>query len=149
MERQRLEDKHGRSVPLVLKVSPDMNDQQIDAVASLLRKHRIDGVAATNTTLSRDGLVDKRYAQESGGLSGQPVSKLSTETIHKLYNNLQGEIPIIGIGGIVDAASALEKCQAGAQLVQIYTGLVYNGPSMVKDIAEAFTTNSHLKGQSY
>ena len=141
-ERAHLRDRHGRHVPLVVKVSPDMDSGQVDDVAGLLRRYEIDGIAATNTTLSREGLKPDRHTGESGGLSGSPLGPRSTQTIEKLYRNLQGEIPIIGVGGIGDVESAMEKRQAGADLVQLYTGLVYNGPGLIRDIAEAFTENS-------
>ena len=141
-ERAHLRDRHGRHVPLVVKVSPDMDSGQVDDVAGLLRRYEIDGIAATNTTLSREGLKPDRHTGESGGLSGRPLGPRSTQTIEKLYRNLQGEIPIIGVGGIGDVESAMEKRQAGADLVQLYTGLVYHGPGLIRDIAEAFTENS-------
>ena len=133
-ERMRLQDQTGKSVPLVVKIAPDINQDQIQHIATILRSHRIDAVAATNTTVSRSGIHSNPLAKEVGGLSGKPLQVQSTEVISRLYQNLQDEIPIIGIGGIHDSDSALEKFQAGARLIQLYTGFIYNGPKLISDI---------------
>lgn len=134
--RMQLADGGGRRVPLVLKISPDAHRATLDDIASLARKHRIDGIAATNTTRSRAAIDGHASAAEAGGLSGPPLAEAATETVAALFRNLQGEIPIIGIGGIDSADLALEKFQAGADLVQIYTGFVYRGPRLIREITE-------------
>ncbi|MDD9810709.1 MAG: quinone-dependent dihydroorotate dehydrogenase [Gammaproteobacteria bacterium] len=135
--RMQLADAHGRRVPLALKISPDLDAAALDTVANLARKHRIDAVAATNTTSSRAGIERHALANESGGLSGAPLADVATATVARLFRNLQGEIPIIGVGGVDSAARALEKFQAGADLVQIYTGFIYRGPGLIRDIVDA------------
>ncbi len=132
--RQELCDQYGRHVPLVLKIAPDLDNNQVNVIAAQLRKHRLDGVAATNTTVSRDAVSGHRNAHEDGGLSGPPVRDMSTIVLKLLYKNLQGEIPIIGIGGIDSASAAIEKFEAGADLVQLYTGFIYKGPKLIKEI---------------
>lgn len=132
----RLAEKHGKHTPLALKIAPDLDDAQIQAIADLLRQHRMDGVIATNTTLSRNGVEGCRYGNEAGGLSGAPVRDLSTQVIRKLATALQGEVPIIGVGGILSGADAAEKIEAGAKLVQIYSGFIYRGPDLVREAAE-------------
>jgi dihydroorotate dehydrogenase len=132
----RLAEKHGKHTPLTLKIAPDLDDAQIQAIADLLRQHRMDGVIATNTTLSRNGVEGCRYGNEAGGLSGAPVRDLSTQVIRKLATALQGEVPIIGVGGILSGADAAEKIEAGAKLVQIYSGFIYRGPDLVREAAE-------------
>jgi len=135
--RMQLADAHCRRVPLALKISPDLDAAALDTVANLARKHRIDAVAATNTTSSRAGVERHALANESGGLSGAPLADVATATVARLFRNLQGEIPIIGVGGVDSAARALEKFQAGADLVQIYTGFIYRGPGLIRDIVDA------------
>ena len=135
-KRMELADQSGRRVPLVLKISPDLETESIAGIARLSRKHQIDGLAATNTTLSRIGVEQHALCNEVGGLSGPPLAVRSTEIIDHLYRNLQGEIPIIGIGGIDCADRALEKFQAGADLVQIYTGFIYHGSQLIREIIE-------------
>ena len=135
--RMQLADAHGRRVPLALKISPDLDAAALDTVANLARKRRIDAVAATNTTSSRAGVEAHALANESGGLSGAPLADVATATVARLFRNLQGEIPIIGVGGVDSAARALEKFQAGADLVQIYTGFIYRGPGLIRDIVDA------------
>ena len=132
----RLAEKHGKHTPLALKIAPDLDDAQIQAIADLLRQHRMDGVIATNTTLSRNGVEGCKYGNEAGGLSGAPVRDLSTQVIRKLAAALQGEVPIIGVGGILSGADAAEKIEAGAKLVQIYSGFIYRGPDLVREAAE-------------
>lgn len=130
-EQNRLSDQHGRYTPLVIKIAPDMDNKQIEAIAHLLVKHHIDGVIATNTTLSRDGLKNLPHSDESGGLSGAPLTTLSNTVIQSLAGYLQGAVPIIGVGGILQPADAKAKITAGASLVQLYTGLIYQGPALV------------------
>ena len=135
-KRQQLSDSSGRRIPLALKISPDISGSGVDAIATLLRKHQIDGVCATNTTVCREQIGSHPLAGEAGGLSGLPLQALSTGIIASLNKNLQGEIPIIGVGGIHNADSAQEKFDAGASLVQLYTGLVYRGPKLIGEILD-------------
>jgi len=137
MAQSQLADKHGRYVPLVLKIAPDLDDEQIDTIASALLRHHIDGVIATNTTITRDAVQGLTHANETGGLSGAPVRDLSTRVVRALHQVLQGEIPIIGVGGILSGSDASEKMAAGASLVQLYTGLIYRGPALVGECASA------------
>jgi len=134
-EHQILADKYGKYTPLVVKIAPDLESSQIESMAILLMKHRIDGVIATNTTISRKGIEQLPVSKENGGLSGAPLTQQATQVIGKLHSILQNEIPIIGVGGIMSAANAQEKMEAGASLLQIYTGLIYRGPDLVREIA--------------
>ena len=136
-EQQKLADTHGKYVPLVLKIAPDLDAEQIRQIAALLMHHRIDGVIATNTTLSREGVEHLPHGNETGGLSGAPVRAKSTAVIRALAAELQGALPIIGAGGILGGADAVEKMQAGASLVQFYSGLIYRGPALVTECAAA------------
>jgi len=133
----RLADQHGRYVPLALKIAPDLESPQIVNIADALRRHRIDGVIATNTTLARDKIQGVPYADQQGGLSGAPVFEASNRVIAELAQALQGELPIIGAGGILDGRQARAKLQAGAQLVQLYSGLIYRGPCLVRECVAA------------
>lgn len=132
-----LAQQHGRQVPVALKIAPDLGDAQITDIADALKRHRIDGVIATNTTLDRAKVRGLPHADEAGGLSGAPLFEISTEVVRKLAAALAGEVPIIAAGGVVDGAKAKAKLDAGAQLVQIYSGLVYRGPGLVKDCVAA------------
>lgn len=136
-EQARLADQHGKYVPIALKIAPDLEPEQIREIADLLLKHRMDGVIATNTTLSRTEVEGLPNAQETGGLSGAPVRQKSTAVIRQLAASLAGEIPIVGVGGIVCGADAVEKMQAGASLVQLYSGLIYRGPGLVSEVCRA------------
>jgi dihydroorotate dehydrogenase len=129
----RLADRFGRYVPMTLKIAPDMDDAQITNIADALRRHRIDGVIATNTTTGREGVEGQKHANEAGGLSGAPVREKSNRVIAALATRLAGELPIIGVGGITEGAHAAEKIRAGASLVQLYTGFIYGGPKLVGD----------------
>ncbi len=138
--KQRKEQKskeHKRHVPLLLKIAPDLDREQVEIIAELLIKHGIDGVIATNTTLSREQVTDLPYGNEAGGLSGAPLRDTSNEVIKQLFQSLHGRIPIIGVGGILNAEDALQKFDAGASLVQVYTGLIYRGPQLINDIIKA------------
>lgn len=134
-EQTRLSDQHGRYTPLAIKIAPDLEPDQIAAIASLLLKHKMDAVIATNTTIARDGLEHLPYGNEQGGLSGAPLTERSTAVIHQLTTHLQRAIPIIGAGGIMSPADAQAKMEAGADLVQIYSGLIYRGPNLVSETA--------------
>ena len=131
-----LAEKHGKYVPLALKSAPDLEDAQIIAIADALRRHRMDGVIATNTTLSREGIEGLPNANESGGLSGAPVFRKSTDVLKKLSAALADELPIIGVGGIMGGEDAAEKIRAGASLVQFYSGFIYRGPDLVSEVAD-------------
>jgi dihydroorotate dehydrogenase len=135
-EREKLA-KGGRRVPFALKIAPDLERDQLEAIAKLLVEHGIDAVIATNTTVSRQGVEGLKHADETGGLSGAPVREMATAVVRDLARLLKGRIPIIGSGGVMSAADAQEKLAAGASLVQVYTGLIYRGPALVKDIVDA------------
>jgi dihydroorotate dehydrogenase len=134
LEQDKLADQNGRYVPMTLKIAPDLDCEQINEIADLLMEHKIDGVIATNTTLTRDGVQGMAHADETGGLSGAPVREKSTLVIQQLSQRLQGSLPIIGVGGILSGADAVEKIAAGADLVQVYSGLIYKGPTLVHEI---------------
>src|SRR5574343_1973347 len=136
-KQQRLADQHGRYVPLALKIAPDLDDLQIEAIAAAVRRHRFDAVIATNTTLERAAVMDNPHAGENGGLSGKPVFDKSTAVLKALHGKLAGEIPLIGVGGIASGTDAIAKLDAGADLVQIYTGLIYQGPGLIREVGEA------------
>lgn len=133
-EQERLHDIHGRYVPVVVKIAPDMSVDEIQSVANSLLQQGMDGVIATNTTTSRDGVEHSPYANETGGLSGAPVRDKSTAVIRTLSESLRGQIPIIGVGGILSGADAKAKIEAGASLVQIYSGFIYRGPTLINEI---------------
>lgn len=133
----RLTDEQGRYVPLALKIAPDLDDEQIVDMARQLIKHGIDGVIATNTTLSRELVKRSPLADEQGGLSGWPVRERATQVIGKLAVELDGALPIIGVGGIASGADACDKINAGASLVQVYTGFIYRGPGLIREAVGA------------
>jgi dihydroorotate dehydrogenase len=135
-EQGKLAQEHGRYVPIALKIAPDLEAEQINEIVDLLLAHGFDGVIATNTTLSREGVAGLPHSEEAGGLSGAPVKDKSTAVIRQLAQRLQGQIPIIGVGGISSGRDAQEKMEAGASLVQVYSGLIYKGPGLVKDICK-------------
>jgi dihydroorotate dehydrogenase len=133
----RLADQHKRYVPLTLKIAPDIDGEQVKEIAAALLRHKIDGVIATNTTLSRSAVEGMPHGSEAGGLSGAPVFELSNRVIRALRSELGDELPIIGVGGIMKGADARAKIAAGAALVQLYSGLIYAGPALVRDCARA------------
>ena len=135
--QQRLADQHGKHVPLALKIAPDLDDEQITQIADAVRKHHFEAVIATNTTIARDAVQGLRHGDEAGGLSGGPVREASTRVIRALSGKLGGEVPIIGAGGILKGDDAREKIAAGAALVQIYSGLIYHGPHLIRDCVAA------------
>lgn len=136
MEQTKLAQLHGKYVPMVVKIAPDLDTGEIQSIATLLMTHQIDGVIATNTTISRPGIEHLPIAQETGGLSGAPLTHRATAVIQQLHNLLGDSIPIIGAGGIMSAQNAEEKFTAGARLIQLYTGLIYRGPNLVKEVAQ-------------
>jgi dihydroorotate dehydrogenase len=135
--RRMLEQKKGKSVPLALKVAPDLDEAQIGSIADAVRRHRIDAVIATNTSVSREGVEGLPYASESGGLSGKPIRARATRILKTFKDFLKNEVALIGAGGILSGEDAAEKFAAGASLVQLYTGLVYRGPRLVSECASA------------
>ncbi|MCL1058160.1 quinone-dependent dihydroorotate dehydrogenase [Shewanella gelidimarina] len=137
-KQKDLAEKHGKYVPIALKIAPDLSIEEIENIADSLIRNEFDAVIATNTTLTRDGVSGLLNANEAGGLSGKPLNSLSTVVIKKLSDCLKGLVPIIGVGGINSAADALDKLDAGAQMVQIYSGFIYQGPQLIKEIVEAY-----------
>lgn len=136
-EQGKLQAEHGRYVPVAVKIAPDMDSDAVAQVAQSLLAQGIDGVIATNTTIGREGVEDYKTSAETGGLSGLPVRDKSTRVIRALYAELGEKLPIIGVGGITDGASAAEKIKAGAKLVQVYSGFIYRGPALIRESAEA------------
>ncbi|EJN6829135.1 quinone-dependent dihydroorotate dehydrogenase [Vibrio cidicii] len=134
--QQELAEKYNKYVPLTLKIAPDLTDEEIKQICQSLIKNKIDGVIATNTTLDRSIVEGMKYANEAGGLSGRPLQSRSTEVVRLLHQELQGDIPIIGVGGIDSFVAAKEKMMAGANLVQVYSGFIYHGPGLVRDIVK-------------
>lgn len=132
-----LADRHARYVPIVLKIAPDLDDEQVKTIAAALLRHNMDGVIATNTTIARDAVKGLPHAEETGGLSGRPVLAASNRVIGALHKELGGTVPIIGVGGILSGTDAKAKMDAGASLVQLYTGLIYRGPALVRECAAA------------
>ena len=137
-EQKLLAERYVRYVPIAVKIAPDMNDDDVRAVASTLQDHQIDAIIATNTTLSRKGVDDSPHARESGGLSGAPVRDMSTHVIKVLTDYLGDSIPVIGVGGIMSGADAEAKFAAGAKLVQIYSGFIYRGPALIAECVNAY-----------
>ncbi len=135
--REALAQQHGRRVPVFVKIAPDLDEAQVEVIAATLQRHGMDGVIATNTTLSRDAVKGMAHAEEAGGLSGAPVLQASNRVIRQLRARLGKGYPIIGVGGILSGADAVSKIEAGADVVQIYTGLIYKGPALVREAAQA------------
>ena len=135
--RARLADRHGRKVPLALKVAPDLQENEIQSIAEAVLRHGIEGLIATNTSVSREGVDGLRHAGEAGGLSGAPIRRKSTEVLREFAARLPGTT-LIGAGGILRGEHAAEKFAAGAALVQLYTGLVYRGPRLVSECVSAY-----------
>jgi dihydroorotate dehydrogenase len=135
--RALLADRHGRRVPMFVKIAPDLDEAQVGVIAATLQKNGIDGVIATNTTVARDAVNGLPHAEESGGLSGRPVFAVSNRVITQLRAALGPGYPIVGVGGVFSGADAKAKIAAGADLVQIYTGFIYRGPGLVTEAAQA------------
>jgi dihydroorotate dehydrogenase len=135
--REQLAQEHGKRKPIFLKIAPDLDEAQVKVIALTLKKHAIDGVIATNTTLARDAVQGLKHAEETGGLSGAPVLQASNQVIAQLRKELGKSYPIIGVGGVLSGEDAASKIKAGADLVQIYTGLIYRGPGLVGEVARA------------
>jgi dihydroorotate dehydrogenase len=136
-KREALAQQHGKRVPVFVKIAPDLDEAQVQVIAATLQRHGMNGVIATNTTLSREAVLGLPHAEEAGGLSGTPVLEASNRVIRQLRAALGRDFPIIGVGGILSAQDAVSKIDAGADLVQIYTGLIYQGPALVKAAALA------------
>lgn len=139
-------DVHKRYVPIALKVAPDLSDEEIGSIADLLLEHQFDGLIASNTTVSRPDDLSSVHAVEAGGLSGEPVKKMSTEVISKFYRILNGEVPIIGVGGIANADDAWEKMLAGADFLQLYSQFIYQGPGMIAQIVKGLSEKVNQAG---
>lgn len=135
--REELAQQQGKRVPIFVKIAPDLTEEQVQFIAATLQRHSMDGVIATNTTISREAVKGLEHAEETGGLSGAPVLEASNRVIRQLRQALGRGFPIIGVGGIVTAADAVSKIEAGADVVQLYSGLVYSGPSLVLEAAQA------------
>src|SRR3546814_1132793 len=136
-KRKALAEQYGRQVPMVVNIAPDLSIEQIDIIAALLPRHGVDGVIATNTTLSREAVRGLPHANETGGLSGPPVHELSLRVIERLRQQLGADFPIIGVGGVVSGKQAKEKVSAGANAIQLYTGLIYKGPALIGECVRA------------
>jgi dihydroorotate dehydrogenase len=136
-KRETLAARHGRRVPVFVKIAPDLDEAQVAVIAHALERHGMDGVIATNTTIARDAVKGLPHAQETGGLSGAPVLEASNRVIRLLRAQVGAGFPIIGVGGVLSGADAVAKLQAGADVVQIYTGLIYRGPELVTEVARA------------
>jgi dihydroorotate dehydrogenase len=134
-EQQKLAAQHGKQVPLLFKVAPDLDEHHIRELSQVFLNGGLDGLIATNTTLDRGNVADHARASEAGGLSGRPVFEKSTATLKMFASHLEGKIPIIGVGGISSVQDAQEKIQAGASLVQLYTSFIYQGPKLVRALA--------------
>jgi len=141
-EQRKLADAHGKRVPLAVKIAPDLDAEQIAAIAELLKRHNVEAVIATNTTTARDGVAGMAHSDEAGGLSGAPIMERATEVVRSLARSLNGAIPVIGLGGIMSGSDAREKVAAGASLVQLYTGLIYRGPTLVGECIAALCADA-------
>ena len=144
-KRKALAKTHKKTVPIFVKIAPDLDEAQVKVIAATLLRHKMDGVIATNTTLSRDAVKGLPHCDEAGGLSGSPVLAASNRVISQLRSALGNSFPIIGVGGILSAADAVGKIQAGADVVQIYTGLIYKGPDLVRDAAALIKQKNNRK----
>ncbi|AEG92951.1 quinone-dependent dihydroorotate dehydrogenase [Ramlibacter tataouinensis] len=143
--RAELEQRHGRRVPLFVKIAPDLDEAQVRVIAATLQRHGMDGVIATNTTLSRDAVQGLPHAQEAGGLSGAPVLEASNRVIRQLRAALGPRFPIVGVGGVMSGPDAVSKIEAGADLVQVYTGLIYRGPALAGEAAYALRAHGRRR----
>jgi len=135
--RDRLATQHGKVKPLLLKIAPDLVEAELDAIAQVVLDARIDGLICTNTTIDRSVIRGAPYAEETGGLSGKPLFDKATYVLKGMSRRLQGRIPVVGVGGILSGVDAAEKIEAGASLVQFYTGMIYRGPALIAECVEA------------
>jgi len=135
-KQAELTERYGRKIPILIKIAPDLSEQEIEQLAVTFIKLKVDGVIATNTTFSRKGVEGLKHSEEQGGLSGMPVLEQSNRVLRRLSSLTDSQFPIIGVGGICDAAAATDKIKSGASLVQIYSGFIYQGPKLITDIAK-------------
>jgi dihydroorotate dehydrogenase len=135
--QERFATKHGAHKPMLLKIAPDLCEAELDGIADVLIAARIDGMICTNTTIDRSGIAGARHAEEAGGLSGKPLTKIANSVLEGMARRLGGKIPLIGVGGILSGADAAAKIAAGASLVQFYTGMIYRGPALIRECVEA------------
>ncbi len=133
---------HNKQVPVLVKIAPDLDDEEVKQLAETFKHHRIDGVIATNTTFDREEVEGLMHADEQGGLSGAPLHKKSTEVLRKFCQQVDGAFPVIGVGGVDSAETARDKLDAGASLVQLYSGFIYKGPALVSEVAKALVTEA-------
>ena len=134
---QEARAKAEKRPPLLVKLAPDIADADLPEIVRVILAHGVDGIVVSNTTLSRDGLKDRSFAAETGGLSGRPLFTRATRMLARVYRLTEGKLPLIGVGGIDSGAAALAKIEAGASLLQLYTGLVFEGPKLIGDIKQA------------
>lgn len=136
-EREQLSQSYGKRLPMFLKIAPDLVSEQIKEISDLVQRYQFDAIIATNTTVSRYGVEHEPNGGETGGLSGAPVKKISTQTLEAFAKELQGKVPLIGVGGILSGLDAKDKIVAGASVVQLYSGLIYKGPGLIKECIQA------------
>jgi len=137
IDPDKLAARYGRQVPVFVKIAPDLDEAQVQVIAATLKKNGIDGVIATNTTIAREAVKHLPHGDEAGGLSGKPVFEASNRVIRQLRAELGSSYPIIGVGGVMSGADACAKREAGADLVQVYTGFIYGGPPLITEAARA------------
>jgi dihydroorotate dehydrogenase len=142
LEQARLAEEHARYVPLVVKLAPDFGCNEVRQTCEMMLHHGVDGIIATNTTLSRDGVQGLPQTSEAGGLSGAPLRERALDMLMKLNKYVEGRVPLIASGGMMDAADAQARMDAGASHVQVYTGLIYRGPRLVKDTVHGMQLRS-------
>ena len=146
--RDELAAEFKRKVPVAVKIAPDVENNNIPSLAGLLIKHQVDGVIATNTTIDHSAVTGSKHADETGGLSGKPLKNRANEVTALLFHELKGRVPIIGVGGIFTADDAWQRLVAGAEMVQIYTGFIYNGPGAVADIVNGLAKRVADSGEN-
>jgi len=144
IKQTQLAEAHGRKVPVLIKIAPDMNEDEVASISQAFLKHHVDGVIATNTTLDKSTVSDSPHAEEMGGLSGAPLTDHSTEIIRLLRQYLGADMTIIGVGGIGHGSDAVEKFGAGVNLVHVYTGFIYRGPELIKEARQPITAHRTL-----
>ena len=145
---QELQLHYPRQLPILLKIAPDLSDEALRDLLEVVHQFPLAGLIATNTTVQRNQLRSS-HSQQTGGLSGRPLHTLSTQILSKLYRELQGKLPLVGVGGVTDGKSAYEKIKAGATLLQVYTGLVYQGPGLANQICRELLTHLDKVGYAH
>ncbi len=143
-KQQVLNERLGKRKPLLVKIAPDLSGEEVDVIADTLVSQQTDGVIATNTTIDHSAVEDQPFGQEMGGLSGKPLKRKSNQVLSQIFKRTQGKLPIIGVGGITCADDAIEKLNLGADLVQVYSGLIYRGPSLLRDIVHLLHQNRKI-----